>query len=67
MGFYINDKITVELTYQEVCAITAAVGEYTRLYSEDADPSVIKDMKSVVNKLGKELFDHPDNNEPNGH
>lgn len=61
MGFYINEKITTELRYEEICLISVACGEYIRLYGDDLDKDALHDMKSLIDRLGREMSDHPKN------
>jgi len=53
MGFTINEKIKTELTYKEIALITVACGVYQEQFSETADK--------------EEMYNHPDNDKPNGH
>ena len=55
MGFDLNENITTVLNWKEVSLIAVAIGEYQRLYSEDADEDVMKTMSNLVNRLGTEL------------
>jgi len=67
MGFTINEKIKTELTYKEIALIAVACGVYQEQFSETADKDILRKMASLVNRLGKEMYDHPDNDKPNGH
>ena len=67
MSFTLNGKITTELTVEEVSAIAVACGEYLRLYANIADLKTARTMLNLTNRLGRELYDHPDNDKPNGH
>lgn len=58
MGFDLNENITTVLNWKEVSLIAVAIGEYQRLYSEDADEDVIKTMTNLVNRLGTELSNY---------
>ena len=66
MGFNINEKINTELHYKDVVLIAVAFGEYQRLFADTADQEVLDHMKNLVNRLGQELYNCPDD-EPNGH
>lgn len=67
MGFTINEKIKTELTYKEIALIAVAFGVYQEQFSETADKDILRKMASLVNRLGKEMYNHPDNDKPNGH
>jgi len=67
MAFTLNEKITTILTWEEICLISVACGEYQRLYGEDADKDVLRTMKFLIDRLGREMANHPDNDKPNGH
>lgn len=67
MGFTINEKITTELTWKEVSLIAVACGLYQEQYSETADKDILKTMRWLVDRLGREMYNHPDNDKPNGH
>lgn len=61
MGFTINETITTELHYKDIALIAVAMGEYQRLYKETADKKTLQRMIRLVNRLGEELYNHPDN------
>jgi len=67
MGFTINEKITTELSWEEVVLIATVFGEYQERYEKSAGKEVLKTMSSLVNRLGREMYNHPDNDKPNGH
>jgi len=67
MGFEINETIKTELHYKDIALISVAMGEYQRLYKETADKEVLQRMANLVNRLGVEMYNHPDNDKPNGH
>lgn len=67
MGFTINETIKTELSYKEIALISIACGSYLERHSENADKEVLKIMRNLVNRLGKEMYNHPDNDKPNGH
>ena len=66
MSFTINEKITTELTWEEIALIAVACGNYLEKY-KNADKKQIKTMTNLVNRLGVEMYNHPDNDKPNGH
>jgi hypothetical protein len=61
MGFTINETIKTELHYKDIALIAVAMGEYQRLYKKTADKSVLQRMERLVNRLGEEMYNHPDN------
>ena len=67
MGFTINEKITTELTWEEISLIAVVFGEYQERYEQSAGKEVLKTMSSLVNRLGREMYNHPDNDKPNSH
>jgi len=67
MGFTINETITTELHYKDIALIAVAMGEYQKLYKDTAEKEVLQRMERLVNRLGAEMADHPDNDKPNGH
>lgn len=67
MAFTLNEKILTTITLEEICLISVACGEYQRLYSENIDEDSLKKMKHLVDRLGREMANHPDNDKPNGH
>lgn len=66
MGFNINEIITTKLHYKEIALIAVAMGEYQRLYKDTAEKKVLQEMEQLVNRLGSEMYNCPDD-EPNGH
>lgn len=66
MGFTINETITTTLHYKDIALIAIAMGEYKKLYKDTADKDVLKRMELLVNRLGEEMYNHPDN-EPEDH
>ena len=62
MGFTINETIITQLSYKDVALIAVAMGEYQRLYKNTANKDVLKQMEDLVNRLGIELYDYPNNN-----
>lgn len=67
MGFTINEKITIELHYKDIALIAVAMGLYQEQYKNSADKDILERMKRLVNRLGNEMYNHPDNDKPNGH
>lgn len=67
MGFTINEKIKTDLTWEEVALIATIFGDYQERYEKKVDEKTLKTMISLVNRLGRELYNHPDNDKPNGH
>lgn len=61
MGFTINETITTKLHYKDVVLIATAMGEYQRLYKDTTDKDVLDRMTRLVNRLGAEMYNHPDN------
>lgn len=61
MGFTINETITTELHYKDVALIAVAMGLYQDQYKETSDKDVLERMRRLVNRLGKEVYNHPDN------
>jgi hypothetical protein len=59
MGFTINGEITTKLHYKDIALIAVAMGEYQRLYMETADKDIIDRMRNLVNRLGNEMADCP--------
>lgn len=67
MGFYINEEIETKLHFKDIVLITAAFGDYIEKYGERMDEEQKTRMNKLVNRLGKEMYDNPDNDKPNGH
>lgn len=67
MGFYINEEITTKLHYKDISLIAVAFGDYQERYSDKDPDEVIKRMRDLVNRLGREMSDSPKNDEPNNH
>jgi len=65
MGFTLNEKIKTELTWQEISLIAVACGEYQRQYKDTADKDVLKTMRFLVDRLGREMANVSD--KTNGH
>lgn len=66
MGWTINEKITTELTWKEVSLITSAMYWYLSK-AANSDPEIEMTAKMLVQKINDKMYDHPDNDEPNGH
>jgi hypothetical protein len=67
MGFYTNEETTTKLHYKDICLIAMVMGEYQERYKDTAEPEILNRMKNLVNRLGCEMHDNPDNDKPNGH
>ena len=67
MGFYINETFKTELHYKDVVLISIAFGDYIEKYGSKMDEEQKTRMNNLVNRLGVEMYDHPDNDKPNGH
>ena len=67
MGFYVNKEITTKLDLREVVDITSVFRHYVRSFGDKMDEEQKTRMYNLVNRLGKELYDNPDNDKPNGH
>jgi hypothetical protein len=61
MGFTINETITTELHYKDIAVISVAIGEYQRLHKKTGDNEFYDRMTRLVNRLGEEMYNHPDN------
>lgn len=61
MGFTINEEITTKLHYKDIASIMVLVGLYTEVYKETADKEFLKRINNLVNRLGKEMYNHSDN------
>ena len=59
MGYSINETINTELHYNDIALIAVAMGEYQGRYKDTADKKVLDRMKRLVNRLGKEMADCP--------
>jgi len=67
MAFTINEEITTTLHYKDIALISVAMGLYQDQYKDTADKEILERMRNLVDRLGREMYDHPDNDEPNGH
>ena len=67
MGFYINEEIKTKLHFKDIVLITVAFGDYIEKYDEEIDNEQKTRMNKLVNRLGQEMYNNPDNNKPNGH
>lgn len=67
MAFTIKEEITTKLHYKDISLIAVAFGIYQEQYKDTADKDVLKRMNRLVDRLGHEMYNHPDNDEPNGH
>ena len=59
----INETIKTELHYKDIALIAVALGDYQRNYKDTADPEVLKQASSLVNRLGAEMYDCEDDGE----
>jgi hypothetical protein len=66
MGFTLNEEITTKLNYKDIALIAVAFGEYQRLYGGSMGDDDIKRMRRLVDRLGREMADHPDNRKSGG-
>ena len=60
MGFNINEIITTKLHCKEIVLIAVAMGEYQRLYKDTANKETLQEMAHLVNRLGVEMYNCPD-------
>lgn len=67
MGFYINEEIETKLHYKDISLIAAAFGDYQERFNDTADKEVLDRMTNLVNRLSTEMYNHPHNDNPNGH
>lgn len=67
MGFYINEEIKTKLHFKDIVLITTAFGDYIEKYGERMDEEQKTRMNKLVSRLGKEMYDNPDNDKPSGH
>lgn len=67
MGFYINEEIETKIHYKDISLIAVAFGDYQERFKDTADKEILDRMKKLVNRLGVEMYNHPKNDEPNGH
>ena len=61
MGFTINETIKTELHYKDIALIAIALGEYQMRYKKTADKEILERMARLVNRLGQEMYNNPDN------
>lgn len=61
MGFTINETIKTELHYKDIALIAVAMGIYQERYKNTADKEVLDRMRDLVNRLGKEMANCPQN------
>lgn len=67
MGFYINEEIETKLHYKDIILITTAFGDFINNYGDKIDKEQKTRMTNLVNRLGNEMYNTPENDEPNGH
>jgi len=56
MGFDINEITTTDLHYKDICVILMMYNQYEELQGKDADSEVLQRMKTLVNRLGAEMY-----------
>jgi len=61
MGFTINEKFETELHYQDVALISVAFSEKIERHEHTMNQDQLKRMNRLVDRLGVEMYDHPDN------
>jgi len=59
MGFNINETIETKLHYKDISLIAVALGEYQERYKNSAEPEILKRAKDIVNRLGNEMSNFP--------
>jgi len=62
MGFTINEEITTRLHYKDIALIAVAMGIYQDLYKNTADKDILDRMRNLVNRLGEEVANCPQDN-----
>lgn len=67
MGFYINEEITTKLHYKDISLISVAFAIYQEQFKDTADKEILDRMRKLVDRLSSEMYNHPDNDKPNGH
>jgi hypothetical protein len=67
MGFYIKEEIKTKLHYKDIALITVAFGDYIENYGDKMGTEQKTRMNKLVNRLGNEMYNHPDNDKPKGH
>ena len=67
MGFYINEEIETKLHFKDIVLITTAFGDCIEKYGNKMDAEQKTRMNKLVSRLGKEMYDNPENDKPNGH
>ena len=65
MSFNINEYITTKLHYKDIALIAVAIGDYQERH-KDADKEVLQRMTNLVNRLGSEMYNCPEDDD-NGH
>ena len=61
MSCTINEKIVTELHYKDVALIAVAMGIYQNLYKDIADKEILNRMRNLVDRLGNEIGNCPQN------
>lgn len=67
MGFFINEEIITKLHYKDIALIAATFGDYQERYANTADKDVLERMEKLVNRLGSEMVNNPENDKPDSH
>lgn len=67
MGFYLNKTIKTKLDWEDVVLISTIFGGHKEEYGDKIDKDILVRMDRLVNRLGKELSDNPENDKPNSH
>jgi hypothetical protein len=67
MGFYIHEEFETKLHFKDVCCIQMAISHHLEEHGEHIDSEMKTRMNKLINRLGREMYDHPDNDKPNAH
>jgi hypothetical protein len=67
MAFYINAITEVELTVEEVAIISVAISAYLEAHGKKMEAAQIKKWRNLAERITSEMYNHPDNQKPNGH
>jgi len=63
MGFNINEEITTKLHHKDIALIAVAMGMYQEKYKDTAKKDVLERMRRLVDRLGREMADCPQEDE----
>lgn len=58
---YINETIKTTLHYKDIALIAVAFGLYQEKYKKTASKDVLLRMDRLVNRLGEEISNNPNN------